>query len=271
MHADRRDVVTVSAAGRPDADWRATDVRMRRDGTRFTAVGPGGLTVPVQLELPGRFNVDNGLAALAALAQLGVDPVAAARGLASLDFVPGRMQWVVPSGIRVNRRDAVLGLIDYAHTPEALRALLGAVRQVASAEPSDPDRAPRILLVFGTGGGRDSSKREGMGQAAAIGADVVVLTDDNPRYEDPDAIVAALRSGIDTAPGQRPETHVERHRGRAIALGVRLARPGDLVVVAGKGPDRVQLVRGHVLPVDDEGALRAALSAHHECQDTNPR
>lgn len=264
LRRDGRDLVTVSAAGSPAADWRAGDLRLRPDGTEFTAAGPDGTAVRVRLQLAGRFNVDNGLAALAALTQLGLSPAAGASGLGALAAVPGRMHWVPPVGAAARPgRLPVRGLIDYAHTPGALQALLTAARGVLHEAGGDPNRPPsRILLVFGTGGGRDTGKRERMGRAAA-GADVVILTDDNPRHEHPDDILAALRAGIGTAPGRSPDTHVERNRDAAIGLAVGLANPGDLVVVAGKGADRVQLVGDHVLPADDESALRTAITLAH--------
>ena len=225
--------------------WRAVDVVCGPTSSTFTALGPGGVRADVALRLAGRFNVDNALAALAAAAALGVHPADAARGLGSLAGVPGRMQWVVPDG-------EVRALVDYAHTPGALAALLAAARGAASAG--------RVVLVVGTGGGRDASKRAAMGRAAAAGADVVVLTDDNPRHEDPAAIRAELRAGVaQVPPGARAEVHEVADRASAVRTAAHLARPGDVVVVAGKGPDRVQLVAGAVLAVDDAATLREEL------------
>ncbi len=255
--ADGRQPVTVSASGAAEAHWRADSIRLGPDGTTFLARGPGG-DVPVRLALTGRFNVDNALAALAALVALDVEPRSAAAALGRLRGVPGRMQWVPSPDSHVDRAADVRALIDYAHTPGALEALLGTVREVVE-RPDVPDA--RVLLVLGTGGGRDASKRYRMGQAAGRGADVVVLTDDNPRHEDPVAIVAALRAGVtDAGPAARTTSaQVVHDRAGAIELAVAAARPGDVVVVAGKGPDRVQLVGDQVLAVDDEQTLVQAL------------
>jgi len=271
LRARGRRPVTVSAAGSPDAWWRAGSIRLGREGTTFVASGPHG-DVTVRVALTGRFNVDNTLAALAALVLLGAEPAAAATALGRLPGVPGRMQWLRSPGVRdgAGERgvdfgvdggvdgDSVHALIDYAHTPGALESLLGTVREVVGRPGGPP---ARVLLVLGTGGGRDASKRHRMGQAAGRGADVVVLTDDNPRHEDPALIVAALRAGVADA-GRAARTtraHVVHDRAGAVGLAVSLARPGDVVVVAGKGPDRVQLVGDRVLAVDDEQALLAAM------------
>ncbi len=242
-----RPVTTVSAEGAP-ASWRVTGVVAGQRGSTFTAVGPGGRAVPVTLALSGFFNVSNALTALAAATVLGVSPTVAARGLAALGDVPGRMEWVHGGD------DDVAALVDYAHTPGALTALLRAARAGLAS-------SGRVLVVLGTGGGRDGSKRSLMGRAAGAGADVVVLTDDNPRHEDPAAIRAEIRSGAEavTGPGCAP-LHEVPHRGEAVGLAVALALPGDVVVVAGKGPDRVQLVGEEVLAVDDPAALRRALA-----------
>ncbi len=246
LHRDGRAVTTVSAAGAP-ACWRASDVRPRGRGTAFTAVGPGDEVVPVHLSLAGAFNVANALAALAASVALGAPATEAARGLGTLSGVPGRMEWIDDGG-------EVTALVDYAHTTGALRALLAAARVAAG-------RQGRVLLVFGTGGGRDASKRSLMGTVAGIGADVVVITDDNPRHEDPVAIRSELRAGVAAvAPTDRARLHEVADRGEAVELAVDVAQPGDVVVVAGKGPDRVQLVGDAVLPVDDPAALRRALA-----------
>ena len=235
-------VSTATAAGGrggPAPTWRAVDVTCRPTSSTFTALGPHGAGVDVEVRLAGRFNVDNALAALAAAVVLGVDPGDAARGLGSLEGVPGRMHWVVPDG-------EVRALVDYAHTPGALAALLATARSAAGEG--------RVVLVVGTGGGRDVSKRAAMGRAAAAGADVVVLTDDNPRHEDPAAIRRELRAGARQVGGA--EVHEVADRTAAVRAAAGLARPGDVVVVAGKGPDRVQLVGERVLPVDDAATLR---------------
>ncbi len=158
------------------------------------------------------------------------------------------MSWVVADGdVRV--------LVDYAHTPSALTALLTAARAAAGTG--------RVVLVVGTGGGREASKRAATGRVAAAGADVVVLTDDNPRHEDPAAIRAELRAGAEQVPrGVRAELHEHADRTLAVRTAARLTRRGDVVVVgvAGKGPDRVQLIGGSVLTVDDAATLQEELA-----------
>lgn len=256
LRAAGRRPVTVSASGSPDADWRAGRIRLTSSGSTFLATGPAG-EVHVRLALTGRFNVDNALAALAALTLLGAEPAPAAAALGRLPGVPGRMQWVRAPG--ADARASVHALIDYAHTPGSLQALLATVREVVGCPGGPP---ARVLLVLGTGGGRDATKRHSMGRAAGRGADVVVLTDDNPRHEDPDVIVASLRAGVADAGSTARTTRVDvvHDRAGAIGLAVSLARPGDVVVVAGKGPDRVQLVGDRVLAVDDRRSLLAALA-----------
>ena len=188
------------------------------------------------MQLPGGFNVSNALAALACLMVAGIEAEDAVRGIASLPGVPGRME-------RIDAGQQFSALVDYAHTPEAVTTLLSAVRAVTKG---------RVIVVLGCGGDRDRSKRPLMGQAAVEGADLAVLTSDNPRSEDPLAILAEM-----SAPG----AVVEPDRRLAIELAVREARPGDAVIVAGKGHESGQEVAGTVLPFDDRQMLREALLA----------
>jgi UDP-N-acetylmuramoyl-L-alanyl-D-glutamate--2,6-diaminopimelate ligase len=145
--------------------------------------------------------------------------------------------------------DPVLGLVDYAHSPDSLEQLLATCRELAGGH--------RVLLVVGAGGDRDPHKRPAMGEIAARAADVAVLTSDNPRSEDPLAILAALRTGADRVPGGHVEVVADRRA--AIEHAVAAARPGDVVVVAGKGHERGQEVAGVVHPFDDRVVLREAL------------
>ena len=247
-------LTTVSITD-PSASWTATNIVTGRPGTTFTALGPENQRVAVRIALPGRFNAANAMAALAAAVTLGVPATAAAAGLAALPGVPGRMEFIDGGD--------VTAIIDYAHTPTALTALLTAARTAA------PPPA-RVLLVFGTGGDRNTSKRSLMGAAAAAGADIIVLTDDNPRLEDPAVIRAALRFGIETASTYRPQVHEIPDRNQAIKLAVVLANPGDVIVVAGKGPDRIQLIRGKALPNDDPATLHQALMHRHTDSRNRP-
>ena len=215
--------------------WRAADVDLRADGSTFRLVGPG-VDVPASVRLPGAFNVSNALAALACLVVAGIPIADAVRGIASLAGVPGRME-------RIDAGQPFTAIVDYAHTPEAVTTLLAAVRALTGG---------RVVVVLGCGGDRDRGKRPLMGRAAVQGADLAVLTSDNPRSEDPNAILAEM------AP---PGAIVEPDRRRAIELAVRDARSGDVVVVAGKGHESGQEISGVVTPFDDRQVLREALLA----------
>jgi UDP-N-acetylmuramoyl-L-alanyl-D-glutamate--2,6-diaminopimelate ligase len=237
--------ISYSAAGDPSASWYATNVRADAYGQVFTAHGPGGST-PAGVSLPGRHNVANALLALAALVAAGVDPAVAARGVADCPGVPGRLERVTAPG-------DVLGVVDYAHKPDAIVAALAALRELAAG------RRGRLIAVLGAGGDRDRSKRPLMGAAAARGSDVVVVTDDNPRTEDPAAVRAAVRAGAEAAMRSSKIIEVAGRRA-AIDEAVRLAGPGDVVAVLGKGHERSQEVGGEVLPFDDRIELTAALT-----------
>jgi UDP-N-acetylmuramoyl-L-alanyl-D-glutamate--2,6-diaminopimelate ligase len=236
--------VTYSAAGAPAATWRAADVRTDGYAQRFTARGPAG-DVGAGVALPGAHNVANALLALAALDAVGVDPATGARGVAGCPGVPGRLERVTAPG-------DVLGVVDYAHKPDAIVAALAALRDLAAS------RAGRLICVLGAGGDRDTGKRPLMGAAAARGADLVVVTDDNPRTEDPAAIRAAVRAGAEGA-GAGPKIIEVGGRRAAIDEAVRLAAAGDVVAVLGKGHERGQEVDGQVLPFDDRVELADAL------------
>ncbi len=218
-----------------EGDWRAVDVDLRADGSRFRLVGPD-TDLACEVALPGAFNVSNAVAALGALLAAGVPADAAVRGIATLPGVPGRME-------RVDAGQPFTAIVDYAHTPDAVRTLLAAVRQVTLG---------RVVVVLGCGGDRDRGKRPLMGAAAVEGADVAVLTSDNPRSEDPLVILEQMA---------QPDAVVEPDRRAAIAYAVGLAGPGDCVVVAGKGHERGQEVGGVVHPFDDRAVLREALQA----------
>jgi UDP-N-acetylmuramoyl-L-alanyl-D-glutamate--2,6-diaminopimelate ligase len=229
--------VTFSAAGDSHATWCATDVIGGYE-QRFMANGPVG-PVTAGVRLPGRHNVANALLAIAALVGIGIDAQVAADGVAGCPGVPGRLE-PVPG-------DSVLGVVDYAHKPDSIVAALEALRQVAA------ERGGRLICVIGAGGDRDAGKRPLMGAAAARGADLVIVTDDNPRYEDPAAIRAQVRAG---APRETVEV---AGRFEAIGYAVRAAAPGDVVAVLGKGHERGQDVAGTVYPFDDRTVLAEAL------------
>jgi UDP-N-acetylmuramoyl-L-alanyl-D-glutamate--2,6-diaminopimelate ligase len=237
-------VTTYSARGADDADWRANHVMLHADGSTFTALGPGGLAVPVSVHVPGEFNVQNALAALVGLVLAGVPADRTAAGIAAVSGVPGRME-------RVDAGQPFTALVDYAHTPDAVETLLAAVRAVT---------AGRIVCVLGCGGDRDLAKRPEMGAAAVRGADIAVLTSDNPRSENPARILDAMLEGaLSVSADERAELVVDLDRAAAIQTAVRLARPGDAVVVAGKGHEQGQEIAGVVRAFDDRAVLQAAL------------
>lgn len=234
-------MVTFSVAG-AEADWRATDIQARPAGSSFTVISPEGDRGRVQVPLPGAFNVANALAAVALLVEGGyaLEPVIA--GIAAIRGVPGRME-IVEEG------QDFAALVDYAHKPDALKAVLDSLRPVTQG---------RLLVVIGAGGDRDEGKRAVMGEIAARLADVVVVTNDNPRTEDPARIRAQLMSGA-RASGAAVDLHEVADRRGAIELAVDIARAGDCVVVAGKGHERGQEVAGVVHPLDDREVLRQSL------------
>lgn len=233
-----------------DADWSlATPARSHDGEQEFTASGPGGETV-VRLRLPGDYNVANGLLAVAVCAAAGVEPWVAAPALATVD-VPGRMQ-------RVERGQPFLALVDYAHKPAALESVIATLRGHLAATGV----GGRLVVVVGAGGDRDAGKRSLMGAAAARGADLLIVTDDNPRGEDPAAIRAALCAGASNIPEtQRGEVRDIGDRAAAIEAAVRWARPGDVVLVAGKGHEVGQEIQGVKYPFDDREVLAAAIEA----------
>jgi UDP-N-acetylmuramoyl-L-alanyl-D-glutamate--2,6-diaminopimelate ligase len=217
------------------AEVRAEAIRVHPAGTDFTLV-VGTARAPVSLPLPGAYNVANALAAAAAALTLGhALPEVAAR-LSTLPQVPGRLERL---------HDAPVVLRDYAHTPDALERCLRAVRPLADA------RGGRLLVVFGCGGDRDRGKRPEMGRLAEALADVVVLTSDNPRTEDPERILDDIAAGMTGGPAVHERIEDRR---RAIARVLALAAPADVVVLAGKGHETYQ-VRGTVAHPFDEAAI----------------
>ena len=244
----REGTVAVSADGDPAAAWRVVEPAPEpAGGQRFRVLGPAGVDLPVTLRLPGAFNAANALVAIATLASVGVDPGVAAKGVEQT-AVPGRME-------PVDAGQPWAAYVDYAHKPGALRAVLDAAR---AGTPG------RLIVVVGAGGDRDAGKRPAMGEIAARGSDLLIVTDDNPRTEDPATVRAAVRAGaIAVPPGERGEVVEVGDRREAVAAAVAAARPGDTVVVAGKGHEQGQEVAGVVHPFDDRVVLRAAIEAAH--------
>ena len=223
-----------------DADVRAFDVVLDRGGTRFTLATPAG-TRRVMTPLVGPFNVENALAAVTLALLMGVDLDAIEDGLGHVPPVPGRME-------RIDEGQRYTVLVDYAHTPDALRVVLQAARRLVRQEG-------RVVVVFGAGGDRDPGKRPQMGAVAARGADRVIVTNDNPRSEDPSAIALAVLRGAG------PTAEIELDRAAAIGMALADARTGDVVVVAGKGHEQGQEAAGVKRPFDDRVAVRDALAA----------
>ncbi|MEV0968637.1 UDP-N-acetylmuramoyl-L-alanyl-D-glutamate--2,6-diaminopimelate ligase [Microtetraspora glauca] len=236
---------TFSAKGAAEADWRAEDVRLGADGSTFRVVGPGGVEADASVALPGPFNVANSLGVIVALVEAGVGLQTAVDGIGAFTGVPGRME-------RVPGSVGFQAIVDYAHKPGAVESVLGSLREVTQG---------RLVVVLGCGGDRDRGKRPIMGEAAARLADVAILTSDNPRSEDPLAILAAMMEGALRVPqGERAHVIVEPDRAAAIDLAIAGAGAGDVVVVAGKGHEQGQYVEGKVIPFDDREVVAEAIS-----------
>jgi len=225
-------------------DFHAARVDITPRGTRFDLVTPSE-TIPLFSPLIGRVNVYNILAAAAACYARACDASAIARGVDQLSHVPGRFQ-------RVDCGQPFTVVVDYAHTDDALRNLTALAREFVTRAGSKA----RVLTVFGCGGDRDRAKRPLMGEAAGRGSDFVVLTSDNPRSEDPLAIINDALVGL-----QRTGTKysVEPDRRKAIAIAIAEARPGDIVLLAGKGHEKVQITREGSRPFDDVEVAREML------------
>ncbi|MEV5594196.1 UDP-N-acetylmuramoyl-L-alanyl-D-glutamate--2,6-diaminopimelate ligase [Streptomyces sp. NPDC052496] len=247
-------VTTFSAEGHPDADWRAADVEVGAFSSTFTVLGPDGVSVRAASPIAGPFNVANALAAITALIVAGVDPQTAADGVAAVPGVPGRLE-------RIDAGQDYLAVVDYAHKTDAVESVLRALRKVTEG---------RVHAVLGCGGDRDPHKRKPMGAAVARLADTAVLTSDNPRGEDPLAILATMLAGAAEVPvHERGTVLVEEERAAAIAAAVARARPGDTVIVAGKGHEQGQDIAGVVRSFDDRQVLREAIEASLNSQQPN--
>jgi UDP-N-acetylmuramoyl-L-alanyl-D-glutamate--2,6-diaminopimelate ligase len=239
----RPDAGTVSIDG--PGDWTASDVAAAPGGgSTFTLHGPDGARWPARVRLPGRFNVANAVLAVALLDAVGVPVEAALEGIADT-VVPGRME-------PVDAGQPFVAVVDYAHTPDAVATALTALRAATTG---------RLITVLGCGGDRDPGKRAAMGTSAALLSDVLVVTDDNPRSEDPAVIRAAMLAGVSDVPeADRAQVHEIGDRRTAIATAVALAGPGDTLLVAGKGHETGQEVAGTVHPFDDRTVLREVLA-----------
>jgi UDP-N-acetylmuramoyl-L-alanyl-D-glutamate--2,6-diaminopimelate ligase len=215
-----------------EADIRADDLELTAAGARFRADG-----VALRTKLRGRFNVENVLGAVAASRLLGIDAASIAAGVEHLSGVPGRFE-------AVDEGQPFTVLVDYAHTPEALENVLREARSLAGG---------RVLCVFGCGGDRDRGKRPIMGRVASELADIAVVTSDNPRSEEPRAIIDAILTGVDG------DVEVEEDRAAAIAWALERAEEGDVVLIAGKGHEQGQEFRDRTVPFDDREVAREVL------------
>jgi len=223
---------SFSPSGAENADFRAEEIRCDLGGTRFDVVHPGG-RFAVASPLLGRFQVGNVLGAAAAGIGLGVPESDVAAAIAGVANVPGRLE-------RVEAGQAYPILVDYAHTPDALERLLSSVRELTDK---------RIILVFGCGGDRDRGKRAPMGEIAGRRADIAIATSDNPRSEDPEAILREVEEGLARSGATKYLKIVERRD--AIRAAVELANPGSVVVIAGKGHETTQVIGTREMPFDD--------------------
>ena len=229
--------IAITSFGRSDA----TDVLVDPSGSTFSWRGE-----KVRCAVGGEFNVSNALAAATTAAELGITVPHIAAGLAKLPRIPGRFE-------NVNAGGNVAVIVDYAHTPEALHNVISAARDTTRSQGT---QGGRVTVVFGCGGDRDPSKRPDMG-AAACAADSVVVTSDNPRLENPQTIIEAIVAGVPS--DERSKLVVEVDRRRAIDLACRTARPGDVVVIAGRGHETMQSIGGREIPFNDADVAREVL------------
>jgi UDP-N-acetylmuramoyl-L-alanyl-D-glutamate--2,6-diaminopimelate ligase len=230
-------VVRTSSRGAAEADVRAESVVCDLEGTRFELVA-AGRRFPISSRLLGRFNADNLLSAAAAGLALGLTDAQVQAGCAAVDRVPGRLE-------PVEAGQPYRVLVDYAHTPDAIERLLAAVRELTDK---------KIILVFGAGGDRDRGKRFPMGEIAGRMADIPIATSDNPRSEDPGAILADVGRGLDASGATKALKVVDRRE--AIRAAIDLANPGTVVVLAGKGHETTQVIGDRELPFDDRAVAR---------------
>jgi UDP-N-acetylmuramoyl-L-alanyl-D-glutamate--2,6-diaminopimelate ligase len=245
------------------ADYRASEVRCDGEGSHFKLSHPDG-SCQVMLAMPGRFNVANALGALAAARSMGIALEVIVERLARSVHVPGRFQPVTAG------QDFDV-LVDYAHTPDSLARVLSSARDLITAGVA-PDLERRLICVFGAGGDRDRGKRPLMGEAATRIADLVVVTSDNPRSEQPAAIVEQIMAGVADGPGaEESRVHVVLDRRLAIGRALELAQAGDVVVIAGKGHEQGQeFAGGRTIPFDDVTVAREELE-RRLCSPARPR
>jgi UDP-N-acetylmuramoyl-L-alanyl-D-glutamate--2,6-diaminopimelate ligase len=237
----------ITFAVEQSADYSASELRCGLGGCHFTLRSPAG-THEVELPMPGRFNVANALAALATTHAMGAQLDGLLAALERGVRVPGRFE-------PVNEGQDFAVIVDYAHTPDSLENVLGGARELMRGAGR---RSARLVCVFGAGGDRDRGKRPLMGEIAARISDVVIVTSDNPRSEEPEEIIAEILAGVGSRAGSDVRSNADRRD--AIAEALELARPGDVVVIAGKGHEQGQeFADGAKVPFDDVTVARDAL------------
>jgi UDP-N-acetylmuramoyl-L-alanyl-D-glutamate--2,6-diaminopimelate ligase len=245
----------VLTYGLSKGDFHAEKIEITPRGTRFDLLTPKG-SIPLFSPLIGKVNVYNILAAAGAAHSRGCDAEAIARGVSALTRVPGRFE-------RVDCQQPFTVVVDYAHTDDALRNLTALAREFVQ----QAGQKGKVITVFGCGGDRDRAKRPLMGEAAGRGSDFVILTSDNPRSEDPLAIINDAMVGLQRS-GTKYKTEPDRKA--AIALAVGEANPGDIVLIAGKGHEKMQITRNGPIPFDDvEVAQKELRAAGYDCKSSN--
>jgi UDP-N-acetylmuramoyl-L-alanyl-D-glutamate--2,6-diaminopimelate ligase len=247
----RGDIVTFATDDSP-AVVTAKDIALSASSTAFTVVYDAGISryeFPVNLPIGGAFQVGNALGAIGMCLRLGVSKETIAAALASLPGVPGRFQSVPAADLGCEV------IVDYAHTPDGLENVLKSARELSPT---------RLITVFGCGGNRDRTKRPIMGRLAASLSNIAIVTSDNPRNESPDAIISEILEGMNPAsdPSVTADVLVEPDRRKAIFKAIEIARPGDIVIIAGKGHETYQIVGDQVLNFDDCKVAAEAIANH---------
>lgn len=250
----------------PDADVRAESVRTGPWGMEFVALSPRG-ELKIKVPLIGEFNLSNCLAAVSVALAAGIAPSAIEAGLQSVKAVPGRFE-------AVDAGQPFSVVVDYSHKPDALDNVLREARRIAQlkrgarlggpqkggARSGGPQKGGRVICVFGCGGDRDRAKRPLMGRVAAANADIVVVTSDNPRSENPEAIIAEIVQGVTAERSEGPDESIADRRA-AIEFAIHAAKDGDVVVIAGKGHESGQVFADHTDFFDDRIVARESLAA----------
>ena len=221
------------------ANWHYVSVEKTERGYRVAIRGTGGILVEGEIELLGGHNLDNVLMAVAIAVENGIDPVAVGTDLVRLKAAPGRLERVSPTS-------SIVGVVDYAHTPDAVDHALATLKERTSG---------KLIAILGCGGDRDATKRPIMGERLIAGSDIAIMTSDNPRSEDPEAILHEMAGSHEAS----ERLFIEVDRRKAIALAVTLAQPGDCIALLGKGHETGQLVGGIKHPFDDRNELARAL------------